>query len=86
MEAPHGFDDSVRAGYDAATVKLARQRTLEFLAEHVGSNGTSSYLTYQSFKQEILGISPTIDNQHHVNRIVGDAIDDSPRGDQQLAI
>ena len=73
-------------GYDAATANLARERTLEFLAEHVGSRGTSSYLTYQSFQQEILGISPTIDDHHHVHSIVGDAINDSPRGDQQLAI
>jgi len=84
--APHGFDNSLRAGYDAVTVNLARERTLDFLAEHVGSIGTSSYLTYQSFKQEILGISPTIDDHHHVHSIVVDAINDSPRGDQQLAI
>ena len=46
----------------------------------------SSYLTYQSFKQEILGISPTIDDHHHIHSIVGDPINDSPRGDQQLPI
>jgi dienelactone hydrolase len=30
--APHGFDNSLRAGYDAATANLACQRTFEFLA------------------------------------------------------
>ena len=69
-KAPHAFDNGLPPGDDAATAKLARERTLEFLAEHVGSNGTSSYSTYQSFKQEILGISPTIDNHHHVHSIV----------------
>jgi len=30
--APHGFDNSRHAEYDAATAKPARDRTLEFLA------------------------------------------------------
>jgi carboxymethylenebutenolidase len=34
--APHGFDNSLRTGYDPATAELARQRTLEFLQRHVG--------------------------------------------------
>jgi len=32
----HGFDNQARPKYDAATVKLARERTLEFLSRHVG--------------------------------------------------
>ena len=34
--APHGFDNVQRQGGDPATAELARQRTLEFLARHVG--------------------------------------------------
>jgi carboxymethylenebutenolidase len=34
--APHGFDNSIRHGHEMATAKLARERTLEFLAQHVG--------------------------------------------------
>lgn len=34
--APHGFDNTLRQGCDHATAKLARQRTLEFFARHVG--------------------------------------------------
>jgi carboxymethylenebutenolidase len=34
--AGHGFNCDQRASYDAAAAKLARQRTLEFLAKHVG--------------------------------------------------
>jgi len=32
----HGFDNEARPKYDPATVKLARERTLEFLSRHVG--------------------------------------------------
>ena len=35
-KASHGFDNGARPKYDPATVKLARERTLEFLAKHVG--------------------------------------------------
>ena len=34
--AGHGFNCDQRGSYDAASAKLARQRTLEFLARHVG--------------------------------------------------
>ena len=34
--AGHGFNCDQRASYDAAAAKLARQRTLEFLAKHLG--------------------------------------------------
>ena len=34
--ANHGFNCDQRASYDAAAAKLARQRTLEFLAKHLG--------------------------------------------------
>ncbi|HEY2864122.1 MAG TPA: dienelactone hydrolase family protein [Casimicrobiaceae bacterium] len=34
--ADHGFNCDQRASYDAAAATLARQRTLEFLREHVG--------------------------------------------------
>jgi len=34
--APHGFDNTIRHGTDGGSAKLARQRTLEFLAEHLG--------------------------------------------------
>jgi len=34
--AQHGFNCDQRASYDAASASLARQRTLEFLARHVG--------------------------------------------------
>lgn len=34
--ASHGFDNEARPKYDPATVKLARDRTLEFLAQHIG--------------------------------------------------
>lgn len=34
--APHGFDNETRQGYDGGTAKLARERTLEFLAQHIG--------------------------------------------------
>lgn len=34
--ADHGFSCDHRAAYDAASAELARKRTLEFLAEHVG--------------------------------------------------
>ena len=33
--ADHGFNCDVRASYDAASAKLARQRTLAFFAEHL---------------------------------------------------
>jgi len=32
----HGFDNEARPKFDPATVKLARERTLEFLVQHVG--------------------------------------------------
>jgi len=35
-EAGHGFNCDQRGSYDAAASKLARSRTLEFLAKHVG--------------------------------------------------
>jgi carboxymethylenebutenolidase len=35
-EADHGFNCDHRASYDAAAAKLARTRTLEFFASHVG--------------------------------------------------
>jgi len=34
--ADHGFNCDVRASYDAESARIARQRTLEFLGEHVG--------------------------------------------------
>lgn len=34
--ADHGFNCDQRAAYDAASAQLARRRTLQFLAEHVG--------------------------------------------------
>ena len=34
--AGHGFNCDQRGSYDAASAKLARQRTLEFLGKHVG--------------------------------------------------
>jgi carboxymethylenebutenolidase len=34
--ADHGFNCDQRGAYDAAAATLARQRTLEFLREHVG--------------------------------------------------
>jgi pimeloyl-ACP methyl ester carboxylesterase len=35
-DAGHGFNCDQRGSYDAAASKLARSRTLEFLAQHVG--------------------------------------------------
>jgi len=35
-KASHGFDNEARPNYEPATVKLARERTIEFLAQHVG--------------------------------------------------
>ncbi len=35
-KASHGFDNENRPNYDPATVMLARERTLDFLAQHVG--------------------------------------------------
>jgi carboxymethylenebutenolidase len=34
--AGHGFNCDQRASYDAAAARLARERTLAFLARHVG--------------------------------------------------
>ena len=34
--APHGFDNSIRHRQEITTAKLARERTLEFLARHIG--------------------------------------------------
>jgi carboxymethylenebutenolidase len=34
--ADHGFNCDQRASYDEASARLARERTLAFLAEHVG--------------------------------------------------
>ena len=34
--ADHGFNCDQRGSYDAAAATLARQRTLEFLRQHVG--------------------------------------------------
>lgn len=34
--APHGFNCDHRAAYDAAAARLARERTLGFLARHIG--------------------------------------------------
>ncbi len=34
--APHGFDNDARPKYNPATAKLVRERTLEFLAQHIG--------------------------------------------------
>ena len=34
--ADHGFNCDQRGSYDAAAATLARQRTLQFLREHVG--------------------------------------------------
>lgn len=34
--ADHGFNCDQRASYDAASAQLARERTLRFLAEHIG--------------------------------------------------
>jgi carboxymethylenebutenolidase len=34
--ADHGFNCDQRASYDAEAARLARQRTLAFLREHVG--------------------------------------------------
>ncbi len=36
LKGSHGFDNEARPKYDPATVKLARERTLSFLAQHVG--------------------------------------------------
>jgi carboxymethylenebutenolidase len=38
-EADHGFNCDQRAAYDAAAAKLARERTLAFLAKHMTSEG-----------------------------------------------
>jgi carboxymethylenebutenolidase len=38
-EADHGFNCDHRAAYDAAAAKLARERTLAFLAQHLNSQG-----------------------------------------------
>ena len=35
-DAGHGFNCDQRGSYDAPSVKLARERTLEFLKQHVG--------------------------------------------------
>lgn len=35
--ADHGFNCDHRASYDAESARLARQRTLEFFAEHIGA-------------------------------------------------
>ena len=35
-EADHGFNCNPRASYDAASAKLARERSLEFLGKHLG--------------------------------------------------
>jgi len=34
--ADHGFNCDQRQSYDAAAARLARERTLEFLHQHVG--------------------------------------------------
>ena len=34
--ADHGFNCDQRASYDAAAAKLARERTLQFLRQHIG--------------------------------------------------
>jgi len=34
--APHGFDNDTRPKYNSATAHLARERTLEFLGQHIG--------------------------------------------------
>src|SRR5206468_1312721 len=36
--ADHGFNCDQRGSYDAAAAKLARERTIKFLREHVGSS------------------------------------------------
>ncbi len=36
LHADHGFNCEQRAAFDAASAALARERTLQFLAEHVG--------------------------------------------------
>ena len=33
--APHGFDNETRQGYDQATAKLARVRTLQFFSGYL---------------------------------------------------
>ena len=38
-EADHGFNCDHRSAYDAAAAKLARERTLAFLARHMNSGG-----------------------------------------------
>jgi carboxymethylenebutenolidase len=35
-DADHGFNCDARPSYNAAAAKLARERTLAFLARHVG--------------------------------------------------
>jgi len=34
--ADHGFNCDQRGSYDAASAKLARERTLEFFRKHIG--------------------------------------------------
>jgi carboxymethylenebutenolidase len=39
-EADHGFNCDQRAAFDPAAAKLARERTLAFLAAHLGGSGS----------------------------------------------